>query len=112
MCSSSIGFIVRASFLVTPQTLLGEKAFVNGVYVANPFFQVYKGDRVSLLTPSTPSNSRKQAFTAFLRVPPFGSWEVDGLSKAVSIWAEPSVRELQKFTFKRPVPFLTFRMYN
>ena len=58
MCTLSIGFVVKASFLVRPQPPLGDKAFVNGVMVRNPFFQVYKGDRVALLTPSTPSNHR------------------------------------------------------
>ena len=70
MCTASIGFVVKASFLVGTQLLVGDKAFVNGIAVRNPFFQVYKGDRVSLLTPTMPSNHRWKALTASVKVAP------------------------------------------
>lgn len=71
MCVSSIGFIVRASFVFAPSDLLGDKAFVNGFCTNNPFFQVYKGDRVALLTPSMPTNHRWKIFTATFKAYPF-----------------------------------------
>ncbi len=58
MCLSSIGLVVRASALLPPSASLGDKVFVNGRYVVNPFFQVFKGDRVSLVAPSLPSAKR------------------------------------------------------
>jgi len=112
MCTSSIGFIVKASFFLPTPAMWGERAFVNGVYVSNPFFQTYKGDRVTIAGPSIPSRSRKQALTSIIRVPPFRGWEVDGLTRSVSLWAEPLAKELENFTLRKPVPFLTFRMYN
>lgn len=112
MCLSSIGLVVRASALLPPSASLGDKVFVNGRYVVNPFFQVFKGDRVSLVAPSLPSAARWRAFTDVIEMPPLVGWEVDGLSRSTTVWAEPSARELQTFAFRKPLPFLTFRMYN
>lgn len=48
MCISSIGFVVRATSIVISRSF-GGKAFVNGIFICNPFYQLYKGDRVAVL---------------------------------------------------------------
>jgi hypothetical protein len=58
MCVSSVGFVVRASSLASPSASFGDKAFVNGQHVYNPFFQVFRGDRVAVAKSSLPSNKR------------------------------------------------------
>lgn len=70
MCVSSVGFVVRASSLALPGTSFGDKAFVNGRYTYNPFFQVFKGDRVAVVRPPLPSNKRWKTFTDVIGVPP------------------------------------------
>lgn len=112
MCLSSVGFIVRASALVPASSALGDKVFVNGRYTVNPFFQVFKGDRVCVVRPPLPSKGRWSIFTSVIEMPPLKGWEVDGLSKTTTVWAEPTLGELRGFVFRKPLPFLSFRMYN
>ena len=112
MCLSSVGFIVRASGLVPASAALGDKVFVNGRYTVNPFFQVFKGDRICVVRPPLPSKRRWSIFTSVIEMPPLRGWEVDGLSKTTTVWAEPTLEELRGFVFRKPLPFLSFRMYN
>lgn len=112
MCVSSVGFITRASALALPSPTFNDKAFVNGQCVYNPFFQVFRGDRVAVVKAPLPSRKRWAAFTSVIDIPPIAGWEVDGLTRSTTIWAEPSLQELSGFTFRKPLPFLTFRMYN
>lgn len=85
MCVSSVGFVAKASSLAAPSTSFGDKAFVNGQHVYNPFFQVFKGDRVAVAKPSLPSNKRWMAITDVIDIPPIAGWEVDGLTRSTTI---------------------------
>lgn len=69
MCVSSVGFVVRASSL-TLSGSFGDKAFVNGQHVCNPFFQVFMGDRITVAGEPLPSNNRRKALTGVIDMPP------------------------------------------
>jgi hypothetical protein len=85
MCVSSVGFVVKASSLTAPSASFGDKAFVNGQHVYNPFFQVFRGDRVAVAKQSMPSTKRWVAFTNVVDIPPIAGWEVDGLARSTTI---------------------------
>ena len=112
MCINSVGALVRAAGLAGSSQTLGEQAFVNGKRVVNPLFQLYKGDRVSLIKGPVEKFARWQRSAEVLITPPLRGWEVDGLTKAVSIFYEASLSELTALHLTKPLPFLTFRMYN
>lgn len=108
MCMGGLGALIKESGLGSAAGLaLG--AWVNGRLVRNPFFQVYMGDRI---IPGVKGGGRGRTmlWANQLRTAPLGAWEVDGLTRTITIVAEPSVR-LRPQT-ARPIPFLTFRMYN
>ena len=113
MCTYGLGALLKESGLArgpgAPRLGLG--AWVNGRLARNPFFQLYRGDRVALgPTPSTHPR-RDLDFLAPLQTAPMAAWEVDGLTRAVTIVAEP-VAGQHRPTSALPLPFLTFRMYN
>ena len=112
MCINSVGSLVRVTGLVGAPQTLGEQAFVNGQRVCNPLFQLYKGDRVVLIKAPVVKFVRWQRNSEVLVTPPLRGWEVDGLARAVSVFHEATLCELAALHLTKPLPFLTFRMYN
>ena len=90
---------------------LGRGAWVNGRLTRNPFFQLYKGDRVMIGPGESYDPRRSLDWLAPLATAPLPSWEVDGLTQSVTVIAEPALGGRRPL-LGRPLPFLTFRMYN
>lgn len=109
MCLGGLGVLLRESGLL-PQGGLARGGWVNGRLVRNPFFQLYRGDRV-VAGPTEGLHPRRDlTWLAPLRTAPAGTWEVDGLTRAVTVIADPG--RGSRPLVGRPTPFLTFRMYN
>jgi len=49
---------------------------------------------------------------AQLQTPVPHGCEVDGLTRSFTLWGAITPAELAQLSFLRPLPFLTFRMYN
>lgn len=111
MCLCGLGALVRESGLGAPSCALRQGAWVNGRLARNPFFQLYKGDRVALGPTESPFPRRDLAWIAPLATAPSPAWEVDGLTRAVTVVYEPTPASRRPL-LSRPLPFLTFRMYN
>ena len=110
MCLCGLGSLVKEAGLSTAPGL-GRGAWVNGRLARNPFFQLYRGDRVSLGQAQGDHPRRDLEWLAPLATAPSPAWEVDGLTRAVTIVAEPTPAGRRPL-LSRPLPFLTFRMYN
>jgi hypothetical protein len=110
MCMGGLGALIKESGL-SPAGVLARGGWVNGRLVRNPFFQLYRGDRVALAPTEGTHPRRDLGWLASLQTAPLGVWEVDGLTRAVTIIADPAPGVRRPLT-GRPLPFLTFRMYN
>ena len=110
MCLCGVGSLVKEAGL-SPAGGLGRGAWVNGRLTRNPFFQLYLGDRVALGQTGGAHPRRDLEWLAPLATAPSPAWEVDGLTRAVTIVAEPTPAGRRPL-LSRPLPFLTFRMYN
>ena len=111
MCLGGLGALLKESGLGQPGGL-GQGAWVNGRLSRNPFFQLYKGDRVSLGLAAGTHPRRDLLWAAPLATAPSPAWEVDGLTRAVTIVAELGLGTGGRPQTSLPLPFLTFRMYN
>lgn len=114
MCNSGAGSVVKSSGLVETKSLIAEAFFVNGREAPNPLFQVYKGDRITATRAPQKRGTRFQEWSRLYNVSPSPLWEVDGLSKSVTILEEPWNKGYKGYipTPGSLIPFLTFRMYN
>lgn len=110
MCLGGLGALIKESGL-SGAGVLARGGWVNGRLVRNPFFQLYKGDRVALAPTEGGHPRRDLGWLAFLATAPLGAWEVDGLTRAVTVIADPAPGG-RRPVLGRPTPFLTFRMYN
>ena len=110
MCLCGLGSLVKEAGL-SSDSGLGRGAWVNGRLARNPFFQLYRGDRVALGPTGGAHPRRDLEWLAPLATAPSPAWEVDGLTRAVTVVAEPTPAGRRPL-LSRPLPFLTFRMYN
>lgn len=112
MCLCSAGALAKASGLVTGSSGFADLLFLNGVKVTNPLLQVYKGDRLTVTKGAIHTDTRLQRLAQVAPVLPMADIEVDGLTRSVTLLGGPSTKELKYLIFAKPLPFLTFRMYN
>ena len=112
LCLGGVGAILRGCGLLGQQPLFAEWAFINGRRIVIPFYQLYKGDRVSVTRPPAPRGRRDLELLQYFQTSPLQAWEVDGLTRSLSLYEDPSRAPLPAQSRLRPFPFLTFRMYN
>lgn len=62
--------------------------------------------------PPVLSGRRDLELLQYFQTSPLQAWEVDGLTRSLSLYEDPSRAPLPARSCLRPFPFLTFRMYN
>jgi len=112
MCLFSVGGLAATSGLLILESGLADLVFLNGVRVANPLLQVYKGDRIMATKDAIGRGTRLYGLTQTLTLLPVAGIEVDGLARSLTLITDPSGYERGQAALARPLPFLTFRMYN
>jgi hypothetical protein len=109
MCLGGLGVLVKESGL-TRIADMDRGGWVNGRLIRNPFFQLYQGDRVVVGPTAGVHPRRDLQWLAYLKTAPLEVWEVDGLTRSVTVLGDPAIGA--RPLIGRPTPFLTFRMYN